>query len=401
MARRLKTEKGIIILLGAVQFMNILDFMMVMPLGPDFSISLGIPISQLGLIGGSYTISAAITGLICALFLDRFGRRVGLVFCLVGLFVGTIACALSYDFHSMLAARVLAGAFGGPATSFTLSIISDIVPPERRGRAMAALALSFSAASVLGLPFGLELARLWGWKAPFFVVAGMGFVIAFGVMMILPPLDSHLSIAKETGGLKQLFGILKRREVQWGLLAMTAGMWAGFMIIPNISAYLQLNAGFPREQLGLLYFSGGVASIFAFRIGGNWIDQYGAVKVAVLASVFLVATLILGFGFGRPLIPPVLLFILFMTSMSLRNITINTQASKIPQPQERARFQSLQSSVQHLAAGLGSMASTVILTQDSHHHLIGMGNLTIVSCIATVLIPVFMLKTEGRLKAAH
>jgi predicted MFS family arabinose efflux permease len=68
-------ERRVLLLLAAVQFVNIVDFMMVMPLGPDFSAELGIPNAQLGLVGGSYTAAASIAGLAGATFLDRFDRR--------------------------------------------------------------------------------------------------------------------------------------------------------------------------------------------------------------------------------------------------------------------------------------------------------------------------------------
>lgn len=67
-------ERRLIFVLAAVQFVNILDFMMVMPLGPDFACDLHIPTSQLGTIGGSYTASAAVSGFACAFFLS--GARV-------------------------------------------------------------------------------------------------------------------------------------------------------------------------------------------------------------------------------------------------------------------------------------------------------------------------------------
>ena len=68
--------------------------------------------------------------------------------------------------------------FGGPATSLGLSILADIVPIERRGRAMGTLMGAFSAASVFGVPAGLELARIGGWRMPFFAVAALGVVLS-------------------------------------------------------------------------------------------------------------------------------------------------------------------------------------------------------------------------------
>src|SRR3954469_19242460 len=82
---KLLSERRLLFLIGAVQFVNILDFVMVMPLGPDLARSLGMRSSDLGLVGGSYTAAAAVSGLIGSLFLDRFDRRSALAVALVGL----------------------------------------------------------------------------------------------------------------------------------------------------------------------------------------------------------------------------------------------------------------------------------------------------------------------------
>src|SRR5262245_1290533 len=85
------TESRAIALVGAVQFVNILDFMMVMPMGPDFARALDIPVSRIGWIGGSYTAAAAIAGVVGSMFLDRFDRRKALFTALIGLALGTAA----------------------------------------------------------------------------------------------------------------------------------------------------------------------------------------------------------------------------------------------------------------------------------------------------------------------
>src|SRR5437868_8908092 len=89
------SERSLLWILSAVQLVNVLDFMMVLPLGPDFARALGIPPSRLGWIGGSYTFAAAIAGLLGSLFLDRYGRRKALVLSLIGLVIGTAAGGLA------------------------------------------------------------------------------------------------------------------------------------------------------------------------------------------------------------------------------------------------------------------------------------------------------------------
>ena len=56
------SERTLTLLLGGIQFVNVLDFMMVTPLGPDFSAALGIPTSRLGLVTGSYAAAASLAG---------------------------------------------------------------------------------------------------------------------------------------------------------------------------------------------------------------------------------------------------------------------------------------------------------------------------------------------------
>ena len=53
-----------ILVIAATQFVNVVDFMMVMPLGPDFAKALGIRVSHMGVMSGAYTLAAAVSGLL-------------------------------------------------------------------------------------------------------------------------------------------------------------------------------------------------------------------------------------------------------------------------------------------------------------------------------------------------
>lgn len=66
---RTKEEKMIIALVAVVQFIHIVDFMMVMPSGPDFSRIIGMDASLIGIVGDAYTLAAAISTLLSFVFL--------------------------------------------------------------------------------------------------------------------------------------------------------------------------------------------------------------------------------------------------------------------------------------------------------------------------------------------
>jgi predicted MFS family arabinose efflux permease len=242
---RPSTESSVVWLIAAVQFINILDFVMVMPMGPDFAKALHFSESKIGAVAGAYTAAAAISGLAGSFFLDRFDRRKALLLSLIGLSLGTLAGGLATGLPSLMAARALAGLFGGPATSLSFSIIADVVPTERRGKAMGIVMGAFGAASVLGVPLGLVMAQYISWRAPFVAVAVAGGLTVLRTALLLPPMRGHLTAA--AGRAPATIASLLANPLVLASYTMTAVvMMSGFIINPKISSYLQENLGFPR-----------------------------------------------------------------------------------------------------------------------------------------------------------
>jgi len=395
-----RQQWGIVLLIAAVQFINILDFVMVMPLGPDFADALGIDESQLGYVGGAYTGAACISGLVGGLFLDRFDRRKALACAMGGLVIGTAVGGFSFDLQSLLLARVLAGAFGGPATSLAFSIIADTIPSAHRGRAMGTVMGAFSVASVLGVPVGLWFAEQFNWRAPFLGVSALGLVVCGAAIFMLPPLTSHLTRAKTPVRASELFS---RPLVQLSYVMTAVVMVAGFVIIPNIAAYLQLNLGFPRSSLKYAYLVGGVGSFIATQTGGRAVDRFGSFRVGLSGAALLVCIVYGIFYVPHPggVAEWVVLvtFVFFMMASGLRNVAYNTLTTKVPPPELRARFQSLQSGVQHGASAFAAILSSQLLTTvkdaEGHKHLEGMPAVALLSMGLTLLVPVLIRTVEA------
>jgi predicted MFS family arabinose efflux permease len=391
------SERFMLLLVSAVQFVNILDFMIVMPLGPDFAKALGIPSSHLGLIGGSYTASAAVAGIVGAFFLDRFDRRRALAIALAGLVLGTAAGGFATGLGSLLAARIVAGAFGGPATALALAIVSDAVPPERRGRAMGAVMGSFAVASVLGVPAGLELARLGDWRTPFFTVAALGAVVTAAAMSMLPPQRAHLT--GERRAPTPFREVLSRPVVLLALSGTAVGVIANFALVPNISAFLQFNRGYPRDELGLLYMIGGAISFGTLRIAGRLTDRLGAPPVTVVGAAAYSSVLLLGFIYPVDAIPVLVIFAGFMVSQGFRFVPMQALSSRVPEPHERARFMSAQSAVQHLASAIGAMCGAQLLTEHADGSLAGVDELAWFAVAMALVHPVLAYAIDRRVRA--
>ena len=124
-------ERAVLLTLAAVQFTSIVDFMVIMPLGPQLMRTLAISPAQFGLIVSSYTLSAGVAGLVASRGrpVRPEGRVPGLY---VGFLVGTLLCGLAPKLWLLLAARVVTGAFGGILGGMAMAIIGDVFPEERR-----------------------------------------------------------------------------------------------------------------------------------------------------------------------------------------------------------------------------------------------------------------------------
>ena len=388
------SERKLVLLIGAGQFIGCLDFTMVLPLGPDFAKSLGIPVSKVGMVGGSYIAAEVVAGIAGAFFLDRFDRRWALAAALSGLAIGTGICGLATGLVSLVVARSIAGVFAGTAEALAFTIVSDAVAPERRGRAMGAVQSAFAVASVIGVPAGLELARLGGWRAPFLTLAALGAVVTVAAIAMLPPLRGHLSAPPAPLG-----EMLSRPVVRLALLGAAIGAMAHYLLVPNLSAYFQLNRGYPRDRLGLLYMIGGAFVFVAARLTGWLTDRYGAPRITMFGVTLYATVLIFGFIYPMDAIPVLVVFVGFMISASFRFVPMQALLSRIPAPYERARYMSTQAVVECAAQAIGSMLGAELLTEHADGSLGGVADVAWLAIAMTFAYAAFGYLIERRVRA--
>src|SRR5687767_12636538 len=87
-------ESWLLFILAAIQFTHIMDFVIMMPLGPQLMRVFQISPREFGFLVSAYTFSAAISGFLSAFFIDRFDRKYALLALYLGFTLGTLACAL-------------------------------------------------------------------------------------------------------------------------------------------------------------------------------------------------------------------------------------------------------------------------------------------------------------------
>jgi MFS transporter, DHA1 family, inner membrane transport protein len=357
-------ERLILLLLAALNFTHILDFMILMPLGnylmPYFKIS---P-QQFSVLVSCYTISAAVSGFAAAFYVDNFDRKKILITAYIGFLMGTLACGLAPSFTLLMIARIVTGLFGGLIGAQVLSIVADVFPYERRGQAMGAIMSAFAVASTFGVPFALYLANLSSWHAPFLLVGGLGFVLVPFLMRLIPPMTGHLANHKKEDKIAVLTNILKDKSQYAALIFSGLIMFGHFLIIPFINPYMEFNMGYSKYHTPLVYLVGGIASFFSANILGRLADKYGKLTIftiSVLGAVPFVLILT-----NMPIAPffIILTFFGIWFSMSTgRGVTAQAMVSQVVQTEHRGSFQSFNSSMQQLGSGLASLVAGFVVVK--------------------------------------
>lgn len=341
-----------------------------MPLGPQLIEAFGIADAQFGLLVSAYTFSAGFSGLVASLYIDKFERR-KLLLSLYALFaLATLACGLAPTYETLMSARVAAGLFGGVLTALVQTIVADIIPFERRGKAMGVVMTAFSVSSVLGVPIGLYIATYADWHAPFIAIGLLSLLLVLGALYSLPKLADHLHHPERTGARQNLKQVVIDSNHWRGFLFSFSMVFAGFSVIPYITLYMQINAGVPERDIPLIYLIGGGATLFSAQIIGRLSDRYGKVKILhVVATLAMIPIGVLPFTEYFPfwlILVCSTAFFIFVSGRMIPGMALLTSASN---PRLRGTFMTLNSSMQSAGMGLAAFVGGLIIARGPDGHL--------------------------------
>src|SRR4051812_7119930 len=270
-----------------------------MPLGPQYMRVFSITPAKFGLIVSSYAVSAGIAGISAGFFLDRFDRKKALLTLYSGFTIGTLFCALAQSYHWLVAARALAGAFGGVTGALILAIVGDVVPEHRRGAAMGLVMSAFSVANICGVPLGLMLASAFSWHVPFYVLAGLSLLTIAVLSWIMPPLRSHLAHLRDEPPRTRMFAILSGAAHQKAFMFMGLLTFTGFVVFPYLPNYFVANVGLTEKQLPWIYVVGGCCTMFSMNLIGRWADRSGKQRVFAFMSAAAVVPILMATNLPR------------------------------------------------------------------------------------------------------
>ncbi len=390
------SEGFLIAMLAAINFTHIMDFVIMAPLSATLKIAMSISTKEFGYLVSIYTFAAAAGALIAFFKIDKYDRRTAILFVYTGFIIANILCAIAPQYKFFMLARLFAGLFGGVLNVLIMSVIGDVIPMQRRGKATGMVMAAFSAASVIGIPSGLILADLFDYHAPFWLLSILSALVGITLLLKFPSIQSHMETeGMRTPPLEILKEFMTNQNVLRALLFIFLLMIAGFSVVPFISDYLVNNVGLSTKELKYVYLCGGLATVVSSILIGRLTDKLGKVKTFVMAALVSIIPIA-----SVTVLPPlplkyVLMFnVVFFMCFGARFVPAMTLMTSCVQPKRRGSFLSISSAIQQLASGVAVMIASFIIVNDAKGALHNFGWVGVVACTATVLSIIVSLRLK-------
>ncbi|TNY37315.1 Cmx/CmrA family chloramphenicol efflux MFS transporter [Thermomonospora catenispora] len=266
---------------------------------PDIAASLDVPAATAGLLTSAFAIGMAVGAPLMAGLARTWPRRA----CLLG-FLGVflaahVAGAVTESFTVMFATRVLAAVANAGFLAVALTTAADLVPADRKGRALAVLLAGTTVATVAGVPGGALLGALLGWRATFWAVALLCLPAAFGVMRGVPAGTGALTGAERPDLRRELAQLRRPRLILVLLLGalVNAATFGGFTFLAPIVTDV---AGLGSLWIPVVLVLFGLGSFVGVTVAGRLSDRRPGVVVSAGGPLLLGGWSALGLVADRP-----------------------------------------------------------------------------------------------------
>jgi EmrB/QacA subfamily drug resistance transporter len=241
---RIVTSPWIVLLVMTLGFfMILLDTTIVNVAIPSIIDSLHASLDQILWVLNGYVLVYAVLLITSGRLGEMVGPRRMFMIGLVLFVLASAACGLAQTPDQLIAFRVIQGIGGAILTPQTLTLITNIFPPDRRGAAFGVWGAVAGIAAVAGPTLGGFLTTNFTWRWIFYVNLPVGIVAFTLAYFLVPELTIHrqhrldvVGVLLASSGLFAIvFGLVEGERYQWGRIADVGAFSIGSMQVGPIS----------------------------------------------------------------------------------------------------------------------------------------------------------------------
>ena len=254
---------------------------------PQIADGVDVSIPAAGRIISSYALGVVIGAPLLAYFGARLPRRRLLLGLMAAYAVFNALSALAPNYETLMVARFFDGLPHGGYFGVASLVAASMVAPERRGRAMALVLMGLPVANVVGVPAATWLGQTLGWRASYWVVAGLSALTIAMVLAFVPNCPGN----PEATGRRELQA-LRKPQVWFAIVAGAVGFGGMFAMYSYVAPMATHVGDLPDSSVPVFLLTLGVGMVFGNWVAGHAVD-WSLKKSLLLAPVALAVTLLL------------------------------------------------------------------------------------------------------------
>ncbi len=256
------------------------------PMGmlPVIADDLGISIPTAGILISAYAFGVLVGAPVMTLLFANMPRRRLLVLSMGIFTLGNLMSALADSYSALMISRIITSFNHGVFFCVGAVVATQLVPPNQRAGAVAAMFSGLTIATVGGVPLASFVGTTLGWRNAFLGIAAIGLVAMIALRFSLPPL-----VNQEKANIRNELAVLSKGSVLAALLLTVVGASSMFTVFTYIVPILQQETHASTTFVTAMLVLYGVGLAVGNVLGGRYADRtlYGTLIVSLIAVILL------------------------------------------------------------------------------------------------------------------
>lgn len=350
----------------------------------DLNVSLGLA----GMLITIFSLTFGIAAPILLVLTSNMERKRLMLIALSVFLLGNILAVLSPAYIILFIGRIISAASGSILIILCIVMAANIVEPKYRGRAVGVVSMGVSGSLVLGVPIGLSLGNLFGWRAPFIMIVILTAISMIGVYFFMervPP--------RPVSSIKEQIQSLKNKKILFAHLTIFTLLSGHAVLYAYLTPYVKTTMGMGESALSIVYLVFGISAVSGGAIGGAFADKFGSERV-MLTFIVIFAITIFIIPLTTTLLP---LFTIALIIWGMMSWSVNPpmQSYLMGTDPETADMQiSINNSALHFGIAFGSLIGGIVVDKASVAMNPYVGGIFVILSFGAMVISIMQKKTN-------
>ncbi len=347
--------------LSSIIALRFLGLFLVLPVISAYAINLeGATTTLVGVVVGGYALTQMIFQVPFGVISDKLGRKGTIVMGLILFIIGSFICAISEDIWTLVFGRFLQGA--GAIGAVVTAMISDLVPEEKRPKAMALMGGSIAIAFAISMLAGPTIGGYFGIEALFYITMILGFVSIFVLLKKVPNPPKITHTYNQKAKLNEVLGNANLIKMNITNFLQKGLMTFAFMIIPMV---LIKDFQWVITDLWQVYLPAMILGLLAMGPAAVMAEKKGKFKEILIIGIVLFAVSYLILGLTSSSVAFIIGVAIFFAGFNMHEPIMQSLASKFAKVHQRGLVLGIFNSAGYLGTFVGGVIGGIFFQSAS------------------------------------